>query len=100
MRKEDYAKRDYFDLWFPELAPSQKLLGYAAGKPLTDARWEKFSKNYGREMAHPSAQRILQVLALLSHQADFSVGCYCEDENRCHRSLLAHLLRQHGAQMT
>lgn len=100
MRKEEYAKRDYFDLWFPELAPSQKLLGYAVAKLLTDARWEKFAKSYGREMAQPSAQRILQVLARLSHQADFSVGCYCEDENRCHRSLLAQLLRQQGAKIT
>ena len=100
VRKEDYAKRDYFDLWFPELAPSQKLLGYAVAKPLTDdARWEKFAKSYEREMAQPSAQRILQVLARLSHQADFSVGCYCEDEKHCHRSLLAQLLRQQGAKM-
>jgi uncharacterized protein YeaO (DUF488 family) len=101
VRKEDYAKRDYFDQWFPELAPSQKLLGYAVAKPLTDeGRWEKFSKSYEREMAQPGAQRILQVLARLSHQADFSVGCYCEDESRCHRSLLAQLLREQGAKMT
>ena len=100
VRKEDYAKRDYFDLWFPELAPSQKLLGYASAKPWTDERWEKFAKGYKREMAQPGAQRMLQVLARLSHQADFSVGCYCEDESRCHRSLLAQLLRQQGAKMT
>jgi uncharacterized protein YeaO (DUF488 family) len=101
VRKEDYARRDYFDLWFPELAPSQKLLGYAVAKPLTDeTRWEKFSKSYEREMAQPGAQRILQVLARLSHQADFSVGCYCEDEKHCHRSLLAQALRQQGAKFT
>jgi uncharacterized protein YeaO (DUF488 family) len=100
VRKEDYAKRDYFDQWFPELAPSQKLLGYAVSKPLTDARWEKFAQGYRREMVHPSAQRILEVLARLSHQADFSVGCYCEDESRCHRLLLARLLREQGAKMT
>ena len=100
VRKEDYAKRDYFDQWFPELGPSQKLLGYATAKPWSDERWEKFSKSYRREMAQPGAQRILQVVARLSHQADFSVGCYCEDESRCHRSLLAQLLRQQGAKMT
>jgi uncharacterized protein YeaO (DUF488 family) len=100
VRKEDYAKRDYFDLWFPELAPSQKLLGHAIAKPLTDERWEKYAKSYRREMTQPGAQRILQVLARLSHQADFSVGCYCEDENRCHRSLLRQLLQQQGAKMT
>jgi uncharacterized protein YeaO (DUF488 family) len=100
VRKQDYAKRDYFDLWFPELGPSQKLLGFARGKSWTDERWEKFAKTYRREMTQPGAQRILQVLARLSHQADFSVGCYCEDENRCHRSLLEQLLRQQGAKMT
>jgi len=100
VRKEDYAKRDYFDQWFPELAPSQKLLGYASAKPWTDERWEKFAKSYRREMAQPGAQRILQVLARLSQQADFSVGCYCEDEDRCHRSLLRQLLQQQGAKMT
>jgi len=100
VRKEDYAERDYFDQWFPELAPSQKLLGYAVAKPWTDERWEKFVKSYRREMAQPGAQRILQMLAALSHQANFSVGCYCEDENRCHRSLLTQLFRQQGAKMT
>jgi uncharacterized protein YeaO (DUF488 family) len=67
---------------------------------LADARWEKFSKSYEREMAQPGAQRILQLLARLSHQADFSVGCYCENEKLCHRSLLAQLLRQQGAKFT
>jgi uncharacterized protein YeaO (DUF488 family) len=100
VRKEEYAERDYFDLWFPELAPSQKLLGYAVAQPLNGARWEKFSKSYRREMAHPGAQRVLQLLAQLSQQADFSVGCYCEDQNQCHRSLLGDLLREHGAKIT
>jgi uncharacterized protein YeaO (DUF488 family) len=100
VRKEEYSKRDYFDLWFPELAPSQKLLAYAVAQPLSGARWEKFAKSYRREMAQPGAQRILDLLAQLSQQADFSVGCYCEDENHCHRSLLAELLRGRGAKIT
>ena len=99
VRKEEYAKRDYFDQWFPELAPSQKLLSYARTQPWTDERWEKYAGNYRREMASPAVQRLLQLLAQLSQQADFSVGCYCEDENRCHRSLLAELLRKQGAKL-
>jgi uncharacterized protein YeaO (DUF488 family) len=99
VRKEEYAKRDYFDQWFPELAPSQKLLSYANAEPWTDERWGKYAGRYRREMAQPGAQRVLQVLAQLSHQADFSVGCYCEDENRCHRSLLAEMLRKQGAKI-
>jgi uncharacterized protein YeaO (DUF488 family) len=99
IRKSDYARRDYFDLWFPELAPSAKLLKWALSEPWTDARWERYAKRYRREMQQPSAQRILQVLARLSAQADFSIGCYCEREDRCHRSILRDLLIAQGASM-
>lgn len=97
--KQDYAKRNYFDLWLPELSPSARLVSLARAKPWSDARWTKFSKAYRREMAQPSPARLLDVLARLSRQADFSVGCYCEDENRCHRSVLRALLREHGAKL-
>jgi uncharacterized protein YeaO (DUF488 family) len=99
VRKSEYAKRNYFDVWFPELAPSQKLLSFANAKPLTGERWALFSKRYLGEMRKPAPQRILSVLARLSHQANFSVGCYCEREERCHRSLLRRILAERGAKL-
>src|SRR3954463_4627810 len=98
-KKSDYAKRDYFDLWFPEVAPSDKLLSFATAQPWTPRRWQAFSKRYRSEMAKAPAKRTLAVLAALSRQADFSVGCYCEDERRCHRSVLRELLKEEGAQI-
>jgi len=97
VRKADYAKRDFFDLWLPELAPSAKLFSFAVKEELSSQRWRKFAAAYRREMAQPAPQRLLAVLAALSRHADFSVGCYCEDESRCHRSLLRGLLVEHGA---
>jgi uncharacterized protein YeaO (DUF488 family) len=99
VKKADYAKRDWFDLWFPEVAPSQALLSFATAKPLEGKRWSAFEKRYRSEMAKPAPQRILELLARLSHHADFSVGCYCEDEARCHRSILRKLLAGHGARI-
>lgn len=99
VRKSDYAKRNFYDVWLPELAPSQKLVGWALGKPWTDARWRQFARSYRREMREPSAARLLELIAALSRGANLSVGCYCEDENRCHRSLLRELLREHGAKL-
>lgn len=99
VRKSEYAKRDYFDAWFPELAPSQKLLSYAMAQALEGKRWAAFTKRYMSEMRKPGPQRLLEVLARLSHQADFSVGCYCEREERCHRSLLRELLKERGAKL-
>ena len=99
VKKADYAKRDYFDLWFPEIAPSQALLSFATAQPLEASRWKAFEKRYRGEMARPAPQRILELLARLSHHADFSVGCYCEDEARCHRSILKKLLAGHGARV-
>jgi uncharacterized protein YeaO (DUF488 family) len=99
VRKQDYAKRNCFDYWLPELAPSAKLVSFAQAQPWTDARWAKFARSYRREMAQPSAARLLDALAGLSRQASFSVGCYCEDESRCHRSVLRALLREHGAKL-
>ena len=97
VKKSDYARLDYYDAWLPELAPSPKLFSFAMSQPWTEARWKKYARAYEREMKAPAAQRLLGVLAALSRQTDFSVGCYCEDEQRCHRSILRRLLEQHGA---
>ena len=94
--KSEFARRDFYDVWYPNLAPSVATmkLGLGAGTP---AQWKRFEKAYKSEMAAPDAARTIEVLALLSRHADFSVGCYCEDESRCHRSLLRELLTRSGA---
>jgi uncharacterized protein YeaO (DUF488 family) len=97
--KADYARRDYYDVWLPELAPSAPLVSFALSKPFTPARWASYTRRYRSEMRAPAAQRLLALLAALSAHADFSVGCYCEDESRCHRSLLRELLSDQGARM-
>jgi uncharacterized protein YeaO (DUF488 family) len=99
VKKADYAKRDFFDLWLPELAPSEKLVKSAFGQALTSQEWRRFAAAYRREMSRPAPQRLLALLAALSQQADLSVGCYCEDESRCHRSLLRALLVEQGARV-
>jgi uncharacterized protein YeaO (DUF488 family) len=99
VKKTEYAKRNYFDLWFPELAPSAALVGFATARELDEHRWAAFTKRYRAEMAKPAAERLLELLARLSHEANLSVGCYCEDEAHCHRSLLKKLLAEHGAKI-
>jgi uncharacterized protein YeaO (DUF488 family) len=93
VRKQDYARRDFFDLWLPELAPSAGLFSFIR----KGGRWETFAKRYRAEMHKPPAQRLLALLAQMSRTADLSVGCYCEDETRCHRSLLKKLFAEQGA---
>jgi uncharacterized protein YeaO (DUF488 family) len=95
--KTDWAARDFYDVWLPDLAPSEALLktGHAAQD---DARaWRAFARRYQSEMKRPEARRLLDLLAALSHTCEFAVGCYCADETRCHRSLLRELLRECGA---
>jgi uncharacterized protein YeaO (DUF488 family) len=99
VRKSDYGRLDYYDVWLPELAPSQKVVSWALARPWTDARWKKFARDYRREMSDPRARHLLDLLAALSRSGNLSVGCYCEDENRCHRSLLRELLRERGARL-
>jgi uncharacterized protein YeaO (DUF488 family) len=99
VKKQDYARLDYYDVWLPELAPSQKLVSWALAQPWTAKRWAKFERDYRREMKAPAAERLLALLAALSRQTKVAVGCYCEDENRCHRSILGRLLREHGARL-
>jgi uncharacterized protein YeaO (DUF488 family) len=95
VKKADYARRDYYDVWLPELAPSAPVVSWAHAGEWTEARWRKYVRQYLREMR--AQRRLIAVLAALSRQADFSIGCYCEDATFCHRSLLAGLLRDAGA---
>lgn len=96
--KAEFASRDYYDVWLPNLAPSAALV--AEGLAADDARqWAAFSRKYKAEMNQPDAAHLLDTLAALSHQTAFSMGCYCEDESRCHRSLLRGLLAQRGAEI-
>ena len=94
--KSEYAARDFYDLWIPDLAPSADLVKFAQ-KATTDRQWATFEKRYRAEMKAPEKTRLLDLLSAMSHHADFSVGCYCEEEARCHRSLLRKLLEERGA---
>lgn len=97
--KSEFAKQNWYDVWFPNLAPSVETLklGLAAASP---AQWNTFVRRYKAEMKAPFATHDLALLAALSHTTDFSVGCYCEDEAHCHRSVLKQLLVEHGAKVT
>jgi uncharacterized protein YeaO (DUF488 family) len=94
--KAQFSAQDWYDVWFPNLAPSvgTMKLGQAASSP---AQWRAFSKRYRAEMKSPAARHDLELLAVLSHTTNFSVGCYCEREERCHRSILRELLSECGA---
>ncbi|MFT3800122.1 MAG: DUF488 family protein [Burkholderiaceae bacterium] len=94
--KSEFASGDWYDVWYPELSPSPDTVKLAQ-HARTDAQWEAFKRRYRSEMAEPAVARTLDVLAVLSRQTNFSVGCYCEDENHCHRSVLRELLIRHGA---
>ncbi len=96
VRKAEFSSRNYYDLWLPALAPSAEAVTQALSARL-DIEWKRFVRRYRREMAESSALDLLDVLSALSHQTNFSVGCYCADESRCHRSVLRELLREHGA---
>ena len=94
--RAEHASRDFYDVWLPDLAPSESLVG--EGLHATDDKsWRAFERRYRSEMKRPEAARLLALLAALSRQTDFSVGCYCADEARCHRSLLKELLLERGA---
>ena len=95
--KADYARLNYYDLWLPELAPSAELLKWALSQPLTGRRWETFARRYRSEMSRPPASHVLELLAALSAHVNLSVGCFCDDERSCHRSVLRDLLAHAGA---
>jgi uncharacterized protein YeaO (DUF488 family) len=96
VRKEDYAAKDWFDTWLPDLAPSPDLVAKAHAAT-TAAEWKAFSRAFRAEMAAPTPKHLLDLLATLSHGASLSIGCYCEDEAHCHRAVLRELLVARGA---
>ncbi|MCZ6619143.1 MAG: DUF488 family protein [Gammaproteobacteria bacterium] len=98
VRKDEYAAKNIYDLWFPNLSPSEGLLKEAF--PAKDSKtWKSFERKFLAEMKKPGPMKDLDLLAALSHQTNLSVGCYCEDESRCHRSILRKLLETRGAQI-
>jgi len=96
--KTEFAKRDFYDVWLPNLSPSPKLLEFAL-KSQDERSWKTFKRKFRAEMNTPAAARLLDLLASLSHQTNFAVGCYCENEERCHRSVLRELLSERGAKL-
>ena len=96
--KTEFASQDWYDVWYPNLAPSVETMKLGQSVD-SDKDWAAFSKKYRSEMNEPDASRNLDLLAALSHQANFAMGCYCENEARCHRSLLRNLLEERGAKI-
>ena len=96
--KSEFAARNWYDVWFPSLAPAAETVKLAL-QATTPAQWAAFVRKYRAEMALPDASHALELLAVLSQHSDFSVGCYCEDETRCHRSVLRALLVEKGAKL-
>ena len=96
--KSEFASRNWYDVWFPNLAPSVETMKLGQGAA-TAAQWSAFARKYRAEMATPEASHALELLAALSRQTNFSVGCYCEDESHCHRSILRALLVEKGAKL-
>jgi uncharacterized protein YeaO (DUF488 family) len=96
--KAEFGSQNWYDVWFPNLAPSLETMKLGQ-KAKTPAEWARFIKKYRAEMATPQNSHDLDLLAALSHQSDFSLGCYCENETRCHRSVLRKLLSQRGAKI-
>jgi len=96
--KSAFSKQNWYDVWLPDLAPSEALV--KIGQRAEDEKdWTAFARKYRKEMASPARSRVLDLLAALSHHSNLSVGCYCEDEARCHRSVLRRLLAEHGAHL-
>ncbi len=96
VKKEDYAARDIYDVWFPNLSPSEELVKEALGAA-DERSWRSFKRKFLAELKAPGPSKDLDLLAALSHHTNVSVGCYCEDESRCHRSILRELLLARGA---
>ncbi len=96
--KREFAAQDWYDVWFPNLSPSPETMALAHAAK-TDREWAAFARRFRAEMNEPAASRDLDLLAALSHHANFSIGCYCEDESRCHRSVLRALLAERGAKV-
>jgi uncharacterized protein YeaO (DUF488 family) len=97
VRRDDYAKLDYYDVWLPQVAPSAELVGWIRERAEDPSSWKTFEKRYRAEMAAPDTRRLLELLVAMGRQTDFSIGCYCEEETRCHRSILGKVLAELGA---
>lgn len=97
--KSEFAKRDFYDVWLPDLSPSADLVALAMHSGMDDQAWKMFEQKYRTEMRQPEASRLLDLLTALSHQTNLAVGCYCEREDRCHRSILKKLLKERGAEV-
>jgi uncharacterized protein YeaO (DUF488 family) len=97
--KSEFAKRDFYDVWLPILSPSPELVAKARASQ-DERSWHAFKRSFQAELNKPDAARVLDLLAALSHQTNLSIGCYCEDENRCHRSILREALLERGAIVT
>lgn len=98
VRKEMYATENWYDVWLPNLAPSQQLMD-AMRADLSPGSWNTFIRKFKAEMNKPETSRVFDALAALSHSSSFSVGCYCDDESKCHRSVLRELFAQRGAKI-
>jgi uncharacterized protein YeaO (DUF488 family) len=99
VRKTRYAEEDWYDVWYPVLSPTPPLMTLGKSSQ-SDAEWAGFVRKFRKEMSEPAAGRTLDLLAALSHTASFSLGCYCEREERCHRSVLRALLAERGASVS
>jgi len=96
--KSEYASQNWYDVWLPNVAPTPELMKLGQ-KAETEKEWSSFAKKYHSELSRPEQSRILDLLAALSHDSNLSVGCYCKDETRCHRSILRELLAERGARI-
>ena len=96
MAKADIPARDYYDVWLPILSPTADLVGEALAAA-TEHEWQAFARKFRAEMKHGDAPKVLDLLAAMSQTTNFAVGCYCDDENRCHRGILRELLKDRGA---
>ena len=99
VKKADFAKKDWYDVWVPDLAPSAQLVSWALADEWTDERWKRYTKAYLKEMKQSGPSRLIAMLARMSQDSNFSVGCYCENPERCHRALLKKLLDEAGAEI-
>ena len=96
--KEEFASRDFYDVWLPNLAPTPELMAEAKAA-VSEADWQRFGQHYRKQMSEPDTSHVIDVLAALSHRVNFSVGCYCADEHHCHRGFLKQLLTERAADL-
>jgi uncharacterized protein YeaO (DUF488 family) len=95
--KADFAKLDFYDVWLPQLSPSAELITLLKKTPDSATSWRQFERMFLRELSKPDNQRLIDLMVAFSKGVDFSIGCYCEDERTCHRSILKRVLKDHGA---